>query len=81
MTDEDDEEDRLLSGWNSLRKKDHDRFRVGRNGDGRLVSFECDWCIFHKLYRRNPSSGSGTRISDQDKFSMSCIRHINLDAF
>ena len=45
MTDGDDNKDRLLSGWNSLKKKDQDRFRVGRNGDDLLVSFKCDWRI------------------------------------
>ena len=78
--EEDDDNDRLLSGWNPT-KKDPDRFKVGRNGDDLLVSFECDLCIFRKLYRRNPNLLPGTHASDTDNFAMTCIRRVNLDAF
>ena len=80
MMDVDDDKDRLLSGWNYT-KRNQNRFRFARNGDDLLISFECDWCMFHKLFRRSPSSSSRTLISEQDAFAVTCIRQINLDAF
>lgn len=74
QVDEEDE-DRLMSGWN-VRSTDCNRFRTARNGDDLLVSFECDSCIFGKLYKREPSSSS-----TQDCLALACIRRINLDAF
>ena len=70
-----DDEDRLLSGW-IPRKSDAKRFAQARDGDDLMVSFECDLCIFWKLYGRAPSSESET-----DRFGMDCIRRVNLDAF
>ena len=70
-----DDEDRMRSGWTS-RKDESNRFRYGRDGDDLLVSFECDECIFAKLYRASPD-----RYSEEDVFAMGCIRRINLDAF
>ena len=65
----------MISGW-ARRRVDVSRFESARNGDDLLVSFECDVCIFRKLYSRdsNPSD-------HQDVFALSCIRRINLDAF
>ena len=69
------DEDRLITGWNP-RRRDNQRFETARNGDDLLVSFECDSCIFWKLYCRSEE------LSDpQDVFVLSCIRRINLDAF
>ena len=70
-----DDEDRLLSGW-IPRKSDVGKFSQARDGDDLMVSFECDLCIFWKLYKRGPEVGNQT-----DNFAMSCIRRINLDAF
>jgi hypothetical protein len=69
------DEDRLLSGW-VPRKSDHARFMEARNGDNLMISFECDRCIFWKLYHRAPEA-----TNEQDKFRLDCIRRINLDAF
>lgn len=69
------DEDRLLSGW-VQKKSDRGRFVEARNGDDLMVSFECDLCIFGKLYGRLPVSDNAN-----DTFSLSCIRRINLDAF
>jgi hypothetical protein len=41
-----------------------------------MVSFECDSCIFRKLYHRNPELRH-----ERDTFALACIRRINLDAF
>ena len=41
-----------------------------------LVSFECDVCIFQKLWDREPNSEL-----EVDKLAMMCIRRVNLDAF
>lgn len=64
----------VLSGW-LPRKADTDRFRSGRNGDDLLMSFECDFCVFEKLFGRVPGLAS-----EQDSFAMACIRRVNLDA-
>lgn len=69
------DEDRLESGWGS-RPKDRNRFSTARNGDDLLVSFECDDCIFFKLYSRDPDINC-----DKDLFALACIRRIVLDAF
>ena len=69
------DDDRMESGW-SRRPDDPSRFRIGRDGDDLLVSFECDDCIFEKLYQALPNM----EISE-DRFAMACIRRINLDAF
>ena len=63
------------SGW-GVRKEERDRFRVGRNGDDLLVSFECDYCVFVKLYSRLPDDAT-----QADTHIMACIRRIQLDAF
>ncbi|KAI2498168.1 hypothetical protein MHU86_16311 [Fragilaria crotonensis] len=65
----------MVSGW-SRRPEDPSRFRTGRDGDDLLVSFECDDCIFGKLYHSRPDMESA-----EDSFAMACIRRINLDAF
>lgn len=64
-----------MSGW-TRRQVDRHRFESGRNGDDLLVSFECDVCIFHKLYGRDSDSGN-----QKDVLALACIRRINLDAF
>jgi hypothetical protein len=45
----DEDEDRLSSGW-ARRPEDSTRFRSGRDGDDLMVSFECDECVFGKLF-------------------------------
>ncbi|KAI2491132.1 hypothetical protein MHU86_23418 [Fragilaria crotonensis] len=47
-----------------------------RDGDDLMVSFECDMCIFGKLFARPPETEN-----EKDNFSLRCIRRINLDAF
>ncbi|KAI2489750.1 hypothetical protein MHU86_24838 [Fragilaria crotonensis] len=69
------DEDRLLSGW-LPKKSDAGKFCRARDGDDLLVSFECDTCIFHKLYERPPNNQNS-----KDMFSLACIRRVNLDAF
>ena len=71
---EDDEHDRILSGW-STPKSEAERFRKGRNGDDLTTLFECDYCIFRKLYGRNSDESS-----QFTQYAMACIRRINLDA-
>jgi hypothetical protein len=72
-----DDEDRIRTGWKA-RKNDNRRFLCARDGDDLMISFECDYCIFSKIYRRLP--GSGGR-DEKDTFAMACIRRITLDAF
>jgi hypothetical protein len=69
------DEDRLQSGW-AQKKSDDGRFVTARDGDDLMVSFECDLCVFAKLYGRLPDAGLA-----RDDFSLACIRRINLDAF
>lgn len=75
LRSEDGDENRLVTGW-KLKGIDKRRFCVARDGDDLLVSFECDICIFAKIYSRLPDSGV-----DNDKFVLGCIRRANLDAF
>lgn len=71
-----DDEDRILSGWKP-RKSDVGRFESGRNGDDLLVPFECDSCVFGKLFGRD----SNVDQNPKDLFALGCIRRVILDAF
>jgi hypothetical protein len=57
-------------------KSDIGKYAQARDGDDLMVSFECDLCMFWKLYGRPPSP-----VSETDTFSLACIRRVNLDAF
>jgi hypothetical protein len=52
------------------------RFASARNGDNLMVPFECDWCVFGKLFDHEPNAKDV-----KDVFAMACIRRIILDAF
>ena len=67
-----DDHDRIESGWGT-KKEEGNRFKVGRNGDDLLVSFECDYCVFGKLYNRLPDESAAG-----DVHVMACIRRILL---
>ena len=69
------DEDRMISGW-KRQAEDSGRFRTGRDGDDLLLSFECDYCVFWKLYKSMPDLES-----EANTYAMACIRRINLDAF
>ncbi len=73
---EGDDEDRILSGWKP-RKTDIGKFSKARNGDDLLVPFECDTCVFAKLFVREPEPIGNSK----DAFAMGCIRRVVLDAF
>jgi hypothetical protein len=75
LISEDGDDDRLRSGW-TVKRIDRKRFCVARDGDDLLVSFECDICVFAKVYKRLPIVAS-----DNDSFCLGCIRRVNLDAF
>jgi hypothetical protein len=75
LTAADGDDDRLASGW-IARKDDKERYVDARDGDNLLVSFECDVCIFQKLWDREPNSEL-----EVEKLAMMCIRRVNLDAF
>jgi hypothetical protein len=51
------------------------RFRVARDGDHLLTSFQCDLCCFRNLQRRDPFPGL-----PQDDLLLCGIRQANLDA-
>jgi hypothetical protein len=51
-------------------------YHVGRNGDDASCPFECDLCIFRKLFLRDPISNSYT-----DNYILALFRRMNLDAF
>ena len=70
----DDEHDRISSGWSNP-NSETERFRRGRNGDDLMTPFECDFCIYRKLYGRNPDESVHST-----QYAMACIRRINLDA-
>ncbi|KAI2494744.1 hypothetical protein MHU86_19781 [Fragilaria crotonensis] len=52
------------------------RFTSARNGDNLMVPFECDFCVFGKLFDHTPDASNA-----KDAFAMACIRRIILDAF
>ena len=68
------DDDRIETGW-ITKKTEENRFCRGRDGDDLMVSFECDFCIFGKLFDHEPQSDSV-----QNKYALACIRRINLDA-
>lgn len=74
---ENDDEDRIQSGW-KVKEGDDFKFHRARDGDDLLVAFECDVCIFSKLYKRLPATGEGC---EADRFAMACIRRVVLDSF
>ena len=73
---EEEDEDRILSGWKP-RKADVGRFVSGRDGDDLLEPFDCDHCVFGKLFGRD----SDVSRFLKDTFAMGCIRRVILDAF
>lgn len=75
---EGDDGDRISSGW-KVRKGDQLRFQCARAGDDLMVQFECDVCVFSKLFKRLP--GTSALDTSKDTFTLACIRRVNLDAF
>lgn len=75
---EGDDGDRISSGW-KVRKGDQLRFQCARAGDDLMVQFECDVCVFSKLFKRLP--GTSALDTSKDIFTLACIRRVNLDAF
>ena len=63
-----------MSGW-APKTTQKNRFRRGRDKDDLLVSFECDFCVFGKLFDHEPQDDS-----EKDSYALACIRRINLDA-
>ena len=55
--------DWMDSGW-GVKKEEGNRFKFGRNGDDLLLSFECDYCVFGKLYATT-TVGSNTALIRQ----------------
>jgi hypothetical protein len=49
---------------------------MARDGDNLLMSIECDFCIFAKLFDHEPQTNCG-----KNQFAIACIWRINLDAF
>jgi hypothetical protein len=64
-----------MSGWKP-RKSDIGCYRSARDRDNLLVAFECDFCVFEKVYERQPNLAT-----TGDQFGMACIRRANLDLF
>ena len=49
----DDDADRMANVWRAD-PGDSNKFHQARMGDHMMVAFECDLCVFRKLYKRNP---------------------------
>jgi hypothetical protein len=58
-------------------KPDPYAFHYARDGDHLMTHFECDICIFRKLWDRDFLDHS----RPSDKLLLACIRQVNLDAF
>ena len=58
------------------KKPDPKQFHTARDGDHLLTPFQCDVCVFRRVYSRSPD---GQSLSDQ--LGLAYIRRANLDAF
>ena len=72
---EEGDDNRLVPGWKA-KSSDVGRYRYARDGDDLMVAFECDFCVFAKVYERPPDL-----TVPSDSFGMACIRRVILDAF
>lgn len=59
----------------TLKKKDKLRFLVARARDNLILPFQCDWCHFRNINKRDPLDDKV-----EDVRLMRCIRRANLDA-
>jgi hypothetical protein len=66
--------DRMGNVWR-IDPGDAKKFQRARMGDHLMVAFECDLCVFRKLFRRNPNS------DETDRKAVATIRRMILDAF
>ena len=55
---------------------DHKEYEVVRPGDGLLVPFQCDVCVFRRIRKEEPDSSSVS-----DRVLLMYIRRANLDVF
>jgi hypothetical protein len=67
MNDED--ADRMGSVWRTD-PLDRYKFQQARMGDHLMIAFECDLCVFRKLYKRNPILTDQDALDAAVKFSM-----------
>ena len=74
---EGDDKDRITSGWKS-RRCDALRYQAVWNGGDLMVSFECNVCVFSKLYNRLPFTDVN---NEKDAFAMAYICRIIFDTF
>ena len=58
------------------KKVDHKEYEVARPGDGLLVPFQCDVCVFRRIRKEEPDSSSVS-----DRVLLMYIRRANLDVF
>jgi hypothetical protein len=72
---DDDDADRMANVWR-VDTRDKNKFHQARMGDHLMIPFECDLCVFRKLYQRNPMS-----CAPMDRRSLAIIRRMILDAF
>jgi hypothetical protein len=55
--------------------RDETRFVQARNGNHLIMPFQCDFCHFQNVYKRDPKGRKGSNL-----LSLRCIRRANLDA-
>jgi hypothetical protein len=70
----DSDVDRMGNVWR-LDPGDLHKFQKARMGDHLMVAFECDLCVFRKLFGRNPIDQA------KDNKAVATIRRMILDAF
>lgn len=63
------------SGFEWIKQSDVNRFKVGRNDDHLVCSFQCDECVFYMVKGRPPH-----KEIIKDRLLQVCIRRANLDA-
>jgi hypothetical protein len=52
------------------------QYLVGQDRDHAMVPFECNLCVFRKLWGHTPDP-----LAPEDELLMACIRRVNLDGF
>ena len=72
---DDQDLDRMANVWRAT-KEDAMKFHEARTGDHFMIPFECDLCVFRKLYFRDPRVDHAT-----DRKALATIRRMILDAF
>jgi hypothetical protein len=65
----------MVNVWR-VDSRDKNEFHQARMGDHLMIPFECDLCVFRKLFFRNPILGASMDVK-----ALAVIRRMILDTF